>query len=440
MKSLIGKIVNDSPIEYVGRQLSFPFMHKTGAEAQMAAMGSVGTLFSIVSRTSNATAQVDWKLWRKSRSGKTEDRVEVTKHAALDLWNKPNPFYTRQEFVETFQQHLDLTGEGWWVVGRDDRARSIPLTLWPVRPDRMSPVPDAKLFINGYRYMGPNGERVPLENDEVVMLRMPNPLDPYRGMGPVQSILTELDSSKYSSEWNRNFFLNSAEPGGIIEVDRRLDDDEFDEMAERWQEQHRGVNNAHRIAIIEQGKWVERKYTNRDMQFVELRNVSRDEIREAFGIPKFALGDVDDVNRASAEASEVFFARWLVVPRLERIKGALNADFLPLFGPGSDQLEFDYCNPVPEDRDADNNELTAKANAASTLVTAGFDPAAVLETVGLPEMEFSKPKPPPTPNPPTPEEEAEPGDTQVTAVGKTKIISRFDGKAWRVIEVVVPKS
>jgi len=67
----------------------------------MRAMGTVGTLFAIVNRTSNATAQVEWKLYRKASSGKPEDRQEVTVHPALDLWNKPNRFFTRQELVET---------------------------------------------------------------------------------------------------------------------------------------------------------------------------------------------------------------------------------------------------------------------------------------------------------------------------------------------------
>jgi hypothetical protein len=47
-------------------------------------------------------------------------------------------------------------------------------------------------------------------------------MDPYRGMGVVQTILVDLDATRASAEWNRNFFLNSAEPGGIVEVDRRL--------------------------------------------------------------------------------------------------------------------------------------------------------------------------------------------------------------------------
>ncbi|MGR6923098.1 phage portal protein [[Actinomadura] parvosata] len=391
MRSLISgvaSLLNRAPVPYTGRsRLALPLMQRNNTEAQLEAMGAVGTLFAIVHRTSNATSQVNWRLWRKAASGKPEDRVEVTRHLALDVLNRPNRFMTRQEFIETVQQHLDLTGEGWWVIGRDPRA-TFPLELWPVRPDRMEPVPDPERFLAGYVYFGPDGEKVPLDLNQVIQLRMPNPLDPYRGMGPVQSILTDLDSTRYSAEWNRNFFANSAEPGGIIEVDRRLGDDEFDELRERWNEQHRGVANAHRVAILEQGRWVDRKFTQRDMQFTELRNVSREIIREAFGFPKSMLGTVDDVNRANAEAGEVMFARWLVVPRLERIKAALNAEFLPLFGSTGQGVEFDFDDPIPMDREMVNAERDSRAGAAKLLVEAGFEPKGVLAAVGLPDIPF----------------------------------------------------
>jgi HK97 family phage portal protein len=397
MRSLIGKVLDKAPISYVPRTGSPLFASTTlrnDAEQQMLAMGSVGTLFAIVSRTANAVSQVDWKLYRKAKSGKKEDRQEVTTHAALDTWNKPNGFYTRQELVESVQQHVELTGEGWLIVGRNPRL-NIPLELWPVRPDRMAPVTSPTEFIAGYTYAGPNGETIPFDRADVLMQRMPNPLDPYRGMGPVQSILTDLDSTKYSAEWNRNFFLNSAEPGGIIEIDRRLGDDEFDEMSTRWREQHQGVSRAHRVAIIEQGKWVDRKYTMRDMQFTELRNVSREIIREAFGFPKPMLGGVDDVNRANAEAGEVVFARWLVVPRLERWKQMLNAEFLPQFGPTGDGLEFDYDSPVPEDAEAADRARASKATAAKTYIDAGFTAVSVVEALDLPAtLKWEKPDPP----------------------------------------------
>jgi HK97 family phage portal protein len=396
--SFIRSLLNRAPVAYapsrVGRGMSSMWGSPSGMTAQMRAMGSVGTLFSIVNRTSTSTAQVEWHLYRKAKSGRKEDRVEVTSHAALDLWNKPNGFMPRQEFVEVEQQHIDLTGEGWWVIARDPRS-PIPLELWPVRPDRMTPIPSPTDYLVGYVYTGPDGEQVPLKLDEVIQIRMPNPMDTYRGLGPVQAILTDADASRYSAEWNRNFFLNSAEPGGIIAVDRRLDDDEFDEMRMRWAEQHRGVAAAHRVAIMEQGAtWVDRKFTQRDMQFAELRAVSRDVIREAFGMPAFALGEVQDVNRATADASRVWFAEQLTEPRLERFKAALNFELLPLFGATATGLEFDYESPVPEDEEAENAALTTRSTAAAVLVEAGYDPAEVLHTVGLPPMTHVAPAPP----------------------------------------------
>lgn len=393
MRSPLGALLNRAPVHYVGRQtFQLPFISPGGRIAQMDAMGKVGTLFAIVSRTSTGTAGVPWTLWRKAASGKKEDRVPVTRHAALDLWENPNPYMTRQEFVEVSQQHLDLTGEAWWVIGRDPRS-TIPLELWPVRPDRMEPVPSPTDFLTGYIYTGPDSQRIPLGRDEVIQLRMPNPLDAYRGMGPVQSIFVDLEAEHEAALWNRNFFRNSAEPGGIVQVDRRLTDDEFDEARARWQEQHQGVAAAHRVAILEGGmEWKERKYTQRDMQFAELRGVSSEKVREAFGFPKPMLGSTEDVNRANAEAAEVVFARWLIKPRLERFKGALCKDLLALFGPNAKAtLEFDYESPVEADADTVNSTRDSKTASAVALVAAGWDPDEVLESLELPALTFKTP-------------------------------------------------
>jgi HK97 family phage portal protein len=381
---------NRTPVPFApttGRAgLGSGLLRPAGQEAQMRAMGGSSTLYAIVDRITTTYAGVEWKLYRSSSTGRDEDRVEVTRHAALDLWNKPNAFMTGPSFRESAQQHEELTGEQWWVIARHENS-TIPLELWPVRPDRIEPVPDAEEFLLGYLYRGPSGERVPLGVDDVISLRRPNPLDPYRGMGVVQTILMDIDATRASAEWNANFFRNSAEPGGVVEVDRRLDDGEFNEFRDRWAEQHRGVSNAHRVAVLENGlKWVDRKYSMRDMQFTELRGVNREIIREAFGFPKPMLGATDDVNRANAEAAAYVFARWLIQPRLERIREILNTRLLPMYGTTGSGLEFDFCNPVPEDKEADARTLQQRALAAASLHGAGWFSADILSVVDLPEM------------------------------------------------------
>lgn len=400
MRGLLApRVRNDSPVPLVSRAVSGIFsgmFQRRDAAAQLDMMSTSGTVYGVVNRTSTAVAKTEWHLYRKPKSGKEEDRVEITSHAALDLINKPNPFYTRMELFEVAQQHLDLPGEACLVVGRNERFRNLPLELWPVRPDRIEPVPHPEKYLSGWMYISPDGERVPLRTDEVIHIRIPNPMDPYRGLGPVGSVLTEVMSAHYAAEWNANFFRNSAEPGGIIEVEKRLSDEEFDEMSVRWEEQHRGVARAHRVAILEQGKWVDRKYTQRDMEFSSLRGVTRDAILEAYGFPKAMLGITEDVNRANAEAGELVFARWLTVPRLDRWRDVLNAKFLPLYGATAEGLEFDYDSPVPADEEADNAERTSKADAAQKLIAAGYDGDSVKDALELPDaLVWEKPAPQP---------------------------------------------
>lgn len=365
---------NATPVPYVPRSTSVFGSLAQGVSggdrtAQLGAMGSVGTLFAIVDGNAEATSMQTWRLWRKAASGKPEDRVEVTDHPALTVWNQPNAFMTRQEFDEVLQQHFELVGESWYVVVFAGAGRAkFPIERWPVRPDRMKPVPHRTKYLSGYVYTGPDGEEIPLDVDEVVFDRRPHPQDAYRGMGAVQSILADLDSTKYSADWNRNFFLNGAKPGGVIEIPGSLGETEWNVFQRRWREQHQGVRNAHRVAMIEHGgKWVDVKYSMRDMMYPELRNVSRETIREAFRYPKPMLGAVDDVNRANAEAGEYVYGKWHVKPRLERRKASANGTFLPLFGASTKGLELDYDDPVPANQELENATTESRARTVITL-------------------------------------------------------------------------
>lgn len=358
----------------------------TRGTSPLSAMAATGTSFAVVDLLANSTAQVDWALYTVPASGVEEDRQPVTAHAALDVWNQPNPYMTRQYLVEAVQQHYELCGTGALVVYK---MGSMPVELWPVRPDRLVPIPHPTKFLTGWTYLSPDNEKVPLKVDEVLILRTPNPEDPFSGLGPFGALAADLDASRYSAEWNRNFFVNSAEPGGIIEIAESLDDDEFAEKRARWQEQHRGVAAAHRVAILEAGmKWVTNSITQRDMQFVELRKMSRDTIMEAKRVHGHMLGITEDVNLANAQAADATFARWQSIPRLERWKQMLNTQFLPMFGSTATGREFDYANPVPEDEEQERAELTAKVNAWSVLVDKGADPAGAARAVGLPEIDM----------------------------------------------------
>lgn len=409
----VASFFNRTPVPFVGeRTYSSGNWFGDGGTGdktrEMASYGAVGTLFQTVHSLAEDTSRVEWHMHRiRQRSSSSVTCPECEKpgvellpdHQALRVWSNPNDHNTGQEYVEGFQQHIDLTGEGYWVIERLD-GLNFPTGMWYVRPDRMQPVKDPVEYLLGWMYRGPDGQEVALELNQVVQLKLPNPLDPYRGMGPVQSLLNDIGASAASAKWTENFFQNSARPGGIIEAPNELSDTQFKMLRERWTEQHKGVQNAHRVAILEGGlTWKDVAYSPKDMILTDLRKFSSDQIRQAFGYPEFAAGILENANRASSEASAAWYTQRLIVPRLDRIGDALNYKFLKLFGSTGNNVEFAYSSPVPKNAEAENAARTSKAKAYATYVTAGVDPDDAAMVCGLPPMKMRAPEPTPVPVP-----------------------------------------
>lgn len=401
-----GLISNKAPVAYSPDSGGFGG-YGYGGGGPLDQASSVGTLFAIIDLLSTSVAGTDWHLYRKNIDGRRvygpqgDNRREVTQHAALSLINRPNPLMTRNELFERSQQHIDLLGECFWLVVT---VGGIPLELWPVRPDRMEEVVQGG-ELRGWEYREPDGRRTYFKNSEVIHVMKPSPSNPWRGIAPVHALMTDLEATKLAGLYSRNFFLNNARPGGIIEVPEMLGDTQFNRLRMQWREQHAGVNNAHRVGLLENGaKWVDNSVSNKDMEFVELRNLSRELIREAYRIHPHMLGQSENVNKANADAASADFGRYLLKPRLERFELALNTVLLPMFGETSYSVEFCYDDPIPEFQDEVNSDRDSRIAAAVALINAGADPEEALEAFGLPPVTFkapatsSVPVPPPTPD------------------------------------------
>lgn len=391
---------NDSPVPYVTKSQTQPLGYHAGHTpgSALAAMSEVPALFPIVAGNANAVARVQWHAYRKAASGKKEDRelIPDNKHLSTYLLNNPNPFFYGALLRESIQQYVELTGIGHVLLST--MGNGMPYQLWPVRPDRMFPVPDRETFLAGWIYRSPDGELVPLDVGQVMAIRQPDPEDIYGGLAATRSMGVDMETARLSAQWNRNFFLNDASPGGLVMFEEELTDEEFRDFRERWRVQHQGVSNAGRVALLEKNaKWADRSFSLKDMQFKEMRELSAEMTRQGYAYPKHLLGQVDIGNRATAEAQNAMYGQWQLIPKLDRWAGALNHFFLPLCGPGFDQIELDYDDPVPEDADAENASRDSRVTNAVALIGAGFDASEVCDWAELPEFTFTAPAPPPAP-------------------------------------------
>lgn len=409
--SLIGAIVDATrqrddgtpPIRYTteadrGWGNPFDMLGGGSVKRQLDLTTTESTLMSVLKLISRTTASVKWCGYRKQANPsehQTRPEIGADKSLAVKLWQQPNPFMNGVHVRKVCTWHYAAVGEAWMVVDFYDEARTLPRSWWPVRPDRMTPVPDPDMFLLGYIYTGPSGERVPLDLDEVMRITDPHPTDPHRGIGPVQSLLTPLATSMSSQQWINAFFQNDGTPGGIIEIPQGLEDADYHRLRRRWNEQHRGVNRAHRVAIMEFGKWIPTVIDMQKMQFTEIRQLTRDQILEAFRIHKHKMGASDDVNLANAAAADATFAKDITLPNIEEWEALANGPYLKLFGAAGAGIDLEPEGVVPEDEAAEQAELASKVNAAVQLKGAGWDPAAILETVGLPPIPLAVVEPPP---------------------------------------------
>lgn len=275
----------------------------------------------------------------------------------LDLLERPNPYMSKFEFLELTDTLLSLTGKCFWYITKNGKGE--PVELWVVNPINMVILPDPDIFIKGYIYRV-GTENVPLTTDEVIFINLPNPSNPYDGVGPAQAAGYSIETDKYANQYNRNFFYNNATPDTAILIENSLDDDSFTRMQKQWDDKFRGVDNSKKTAILEGIKDIKNLSTSaKDMDFANLKDKTRDEILGIFGVPKVLLGMTENVNFATADVSKGIFMENVVAPRLRRLSDKINNELVPLF---MENLEIAFVEKVPGNKDF---KLTA-INAAVT--------------------------------------------------------------------------
>ena len=304
--------------------------------------GDVVWLRTAITTIATAVAQVDWRLYKKLKSG---DREEIDSHELLDLINRPNPFQSGHDFVELHQTFIELLGESYQVKQMNRGSKE----LWIAPAQYMSAIPDTVNYISGYKFERDGMATKLFKPDEVIAFIETNPLNPLTGVGRAQSAAIAIESQSMMEQYNRNFFYWDASAGTVITypIEANITSEELNKLGEQWNAGHRSYGRAHRAAILTQGATLNQTgATNKDSDFVNLDAAVRDKILAAFGISYSNVGGVESVNRANAEAQLLNFARGVMVPRLIKLREKWNMSLTPDYG---EDLELDFDNPVPED-------------------------------------------------------------------------------------------
>jgi len=155
-------------------------------------------------------------------------------------------------------------------------------------------------------------------------------------------------------------------PSGVIKTDKEINKDNFQEVKERIRTQYEGKKNAFKLMFLTHGfDYQQVSLSQRDMQYIDKRKLSRDQILSIFKVPKSLVAVSDQVNRATSETEYTAFAENVIKPRLDLIFDKLNKFYLPLF-PNTENYELRFTNPVPDDKEYKLKERQASVGVWRT--------------------------------------------------------------------------
>lgn len=247
------------------------------------------------------------------------------------LHDEPNPEMTSFVFRETLMSHLLIWGNAYAQIIRDGAGRV--LGLYPLLPDKMDVQRDDKGNIY-YVYSRNSDENPMFKEYGDIRLKAEDVLhipglgfDGLIGYSPIAMAKNAVGMTLACEEYGASFFANGANPGGVLEHPGVLKDPS--KVRESWNSVYRGVNNAHKIAVLEEGmKYQQIGIPPEEAQFLETRKFQINEIARLYRIPPHMVGDLDKSSFSNIEQQSLEFVKYTLDPWVIRWEQSLQRSLL----------------------------------------------------------------------------------------------------------------
>ena len=252
-----------------------------------------------------------------------EDEV-IESGPLAELVAQPNPGQTGGAFWRATSSILDLFGAVHFVLELDSLRR--PVAVYPVAPAQMRAVRHSAGELTGWRYRPAGrlaGQEVTLAVDEVHSIIEPNfedPHNPLQGLSPRRAVAMAISQFYKSDLANEASLDNGVEPGGVFTMDREPTEDQREDTRKQLEDRHAGVRNRRRFLLLYGGmKWEQMGAGFKEMEFSELKKMSREDIGAAFGVPGPVMNYFTDSNYAHSRSAEEIFYSGTILPRAARL-------------------------------------------------------------------------------------------------------------------------
>lgn len=269
------------------------------------------------------------------------DRERLSDHPLTDLLGRPSPMMTKYRLVNALVQDLGIYDRALWVKVAAGDSRGVIR----VPPKQFTTLGESWIGPEGFEIRGNKG-RKQLTNDQAVYFHGYRPEDDKEGCSPIESLRRVLAEEFEAGRYREQTFRNGARMSGYIE--RPADAPKWDpkdkiRFREQWRAQYAGNGpSAGGTPILEDGmKFVAHSQTAEQLQYIESRKLTREEVAAAYFIPPPMVGILDDATYSNIEQQHRMLYQDTLGPWLVQIQEEIDLQLVPDI-PGTDRVYVEF--------------------------------------------------------------------------------------------------
>ncbi|ANM12057.1 phage portal protein [Rhizobium sp. N324] len=280
---------------------------------------SVSTIYAATMQRSKDFARCTPRVLslEKGRAGDAN-----TTHPVAKLFKRPNWVQTWFEFALQMEMALILRNNAYAVILRDTKGD--PQYLIPVNPDcvMVLEASDGQLFYNinrqgMFQMAALRGLPVAIPAEDVLHFRGVafNMLVGVSTIGVARdSIGVAMALEQQAARW----ISNGARPAGVLQSAKKLTEETAKRLRQQWEDLRAGIANVGKTAILEDGiEWKPMNLSSVDMQFIEQRKLSVEDVSRWFGVPLYKLGVAGELRNIKIDDAEQLYVNGTIMPDCE---------------------------------------------------------------------------------------------------------------------------
>ncbi len=279
--------------------------------------------------------------------------TKLDNHELISLLERPNPSQSGIEFFSSLYSYLMISGNSY--ILRDTDALRPPRELYLLRPDRMHIKSGSTVIPSSYDYVidGVTVNKYPVDQtsamSQIKHIKLWNPIDDYYGLSPIMASAYNIDQHNLAGLHNVALLKNGATPSGYLKfqptdetgLSTQLTDDQRARLLEDLEFRFQGTHNSGRPMLLEGNfDYKQLGLSPKDMDFLELLNLSAREIALCFGVPAQMIGIPEANTYSNMETAKLGLYEETIIPLLKRVESDLNEYLAPLYS-GDIRVQYD---------------------------------------------------------------------------------------------------